>query len=378
MPACQIRSLSQAYLFTCRVLKRDFEIMKSTAEPVRNIRAFVTLDGLRGIAAIAIAIRHAPYLWDKGFPTNILRESYLAVDFFFVLSGFVISYAYSDRFSSGLSATRFMVLRLIRLYPLYLFALAISLTIAFGQLMHGTIDKTTFITGAVFGILFIPSPFSKAELFPLNGLAWSLFFEIIINYAFGLFESRLTRYVLIAVVSIAGLTLTMAVSSRWLGFGIFNGPMDAGQEWRSIFAGLARVTNSFFAGVLMLRLWKANVIKVSLPPAVLVIVLSAVLLSFPSAAYQLSFDLFSTIVVFPVLVVLGACSVPNRTTARLFEWLGGISYGLYIMQIPLYGCIARVLNYVGLSGLFLLLGTVSVVVAVIDNHNRRVFRSPRA
>ena len=89
-------------------------------------RTFITLDGLRGVAALAVATRHAPFLWQAGHPTGFLYESYLSVDFFFVLSGFVLAYAYDERFRTGMSARQFMSARLIRLYPLYLFAFLIS------------------------------------------------------------------------------------------------------------------------------------------------------------------------------------------------------------------------------------------------------------
>ena len=93
-------------------------MIKLSPEPPHHARTFVTLDGLRGFAAIAIAIRHAPFLWKSNYPTTILHESYLAVDFFFVLSGFVLAYAYSDRFSTGMSTRQFMIARLIDDVPL--------------------------------------------------------------------------------------------------------------------------------------------------------------------------------------------------------------------------------------------------------------------
>lgn len=343
-------------------------MIKLTPEPPHHARTFVTLDGLRGFAAIAIAIRHAPFLWKSDYPTTILQESYLAGVFFFVLSGFVLAYAYSDRFSTGMSTRQFMIARLIRLYPLYLLAFIISLTMAAGQLLYGKIDTITLITDALFGILFLPSPFSTMGLFPLNIPAWSLFFELIANFVFGFVGKRLNTYVLVATVFAAAVTLLLAVSFGWLGFGTAHGSMDAGSQWRSICAGLARVIYSFFAGVLVFRLWKASGIDFSLPPIISVAALGAVLLSYPSATYQVLFDLFATLFVFPALVFLGACSIPDRRTARLFEWLGGISYGLYVLQMPLYGYVAHAVDHtVGnrFSGVSLFWGAASVAFVVV-------------
>ena len=78
---------------------------------INNRRSFVTLDGLRGIAALAVVTRHAPYFRNPFF------ESYLAVDFFFVLSGFVLAHAYGQRLRGNLSILDFVKIRIVRLYP---------------------------------------------------------------------------------------------------------------------------------------------------------------------------------------------------------------------------------------------------------------------
>jgi peptidoglycan/LPS O-acetylase OafA/YrhL len=299
-------------------------------------RGFIILDGLRGIAALIIAVRHAPFLWQAGYPTGFLHTSYLAVDFFFVLSGFVLAYAYDERFRKGMSARQFMSMRLIRLYPLYFFALLVSL-ITYARYLHwGTISSTEFIFNAFFAILFMPSPFSAVALFPMNFPAWSLFFELTINFAFGLAGKRLTISKIVVVTCGAGLTLMLAVSLGWLGFGPSDSPMDAGLAWGSFNAALARVSYSFFAGVLAYRLWKASGPKIDLPPAILVAGLCAVLVAYPQEKYRVSFDLLATLIVFPTIVFLGASSTVGKYTSRLFAFLGSISYAVYVLQVPLY------------------------------------------
>ncbi len=90
---------------------------------------FHALDGLRGIAAIIIAIYHVPFLWPQDIPAGLFYESYLSVDFFFVLSGFVLAYSYGRRLEAELSADQFIIMRLIRLYPLYFCAFLISVVV---------------------------------------------------------------------------------------------------------------------------------------------------------------------------------------------------------------------------------------------------------
>ena len=99
-------------------------------------QTFVALDGLRGIAAIAVAARHAPYLWAAGAPTGFLRESYLAVDFFFILSGFVIAQAYERRLAGTLTWRGYMALRLERLYPAILGGLALGVVFTAWSIAH--------------------------------------------------------------------------------------------------------------------------------------------------------------------------------------------------------------------------------------------------
>jgi peptidoglycan/LPS O-acetylase OafA/YrhL len=299
-------------------------------------RAFVTLDGLRGIAALAIAARHAPFLWPEGYPTGVLQKSYLAVDFFFVLSGFVLSHAYSSRFESGLTVRQFMIARMVRIYPLYFLAFIYSTFIAVNQFAFNNTSLSTITLDPLFAVLFIPIPF-RQQLFPMNHPAWSLFFELIANAAFGWIGKRLNAWTLAAILIPAALILVLAVSFGGLGFGVMSGAMDAGFDWRSSGAGLVRVAFSFFAGALVYRLWQIAPRGWAPQPVALIAALCAILAACPGAQYQAAFDLTATLLVFPALVFLGARSKPGRHAARLFAWLGGISYGVYVLQAPVFG-----------------------------------------
>src|ERR1700759_2092821 len=182
-------------------------------------RAFITLDGLRGLAALAVAVRHAPFLWEIGTPTVIFYESYLAVDFFFVLSGFVLSFAYGNRIQNGMKFQEFLRVRLIRLFPLYALAFVISLVAATAKLFIGKVGISEFIVHVALAAFLIPLFSSTTPFFPLNGPAWSIFLEIIANCAFGKVGSRLTNKYLILFVSAAALVLVVSVHLKWFGFG---------------------------------------------------------------------------------------------------------------------------------------------------------------
>jgi peptidoglycan/LPS O-acetylase OafA/YrhL len=316
-------------------------------------RAFVTLDGLRGIAALAIVARHAPVFFnsvsiyvqsDIGKPIALgpFFESYLAVDFFFALSGFVLAHAYGQRLREGMPASQFMTVRLIRLYPLYLLALAMTSVIAIRQMTKGEIVPSSFARNLIPALLFLPSPASATVLFPLNGPAWSLFFELIANGVFGSLGRRLTGTILVTFVAIAGTVLTGAVVTGAFGFGASGqSAMADGFEWSSLGAGLLRVTYSFFAGILVYRIWTRSRPPIHAPVLVVMLVLAAVLISHPPERYQTAFDLSVTLIGFPVLIWLGASSLPNGAMARLCHWLGVASYAVYVLQAPLYNFIMR-------------------------------------
>jgi peptidoglycan/LPS O-acetylase OafA/YrhL len=324
-------------------------------------KLFVTLDGLRGVAALAIAIRHAPFLWPQGYPTALFSESYLAVDFFFVLSGFVLSLAYMNRLQKGMPPSQFMILRLIRLYPIYFLAFLLSLAIPLVQMaMHGAIQKV--FLNVIFAALFMPSPVSSEALFPLNIPAWSLFFELLASLAFGYVLYRLRPTQIAAGLLLAGLLLILAVSFKWLGFGMLHGAMDAGLAWTSFYAGLVRISYSFLAGMMAFTLWRRGILHIQLPPLMLIFGFCFILTFYHQSDHRLLFELTVTILVFPLIVIFGACSQPGRTMARFYEWLGGISYPVYVLQFPVYGLSALFIDVDGISFGW---AAVSVMIVVI-------------
>lgn len=313
-------------------------------------RAFVTLDGLRGIAALAVVTRHAPDFFKSisiyvpaqepgGQPVSVgpFFESYLAVDFFFALSGFVLAYAYGERLRSGLSPARFMSIRFIRLYPLYFLGLILSAIVLQRELSHDEVKTGALLVNLLTALLFLPSPASSLVLFPLNVPAWSLFYELLANCVFALIGRHLKMALLLAVVGVAGVVLFTSVITGWVGFGSSGiGAMADGFQWQGIGAGAARVAYSFFAGILVFRVWKSWRLEINVPPLLVVTALSAILFAHPPERYQLAFDLVATLIVFPMLIFLGANSAAKGILARLFAWMGAASYAIYVLQAPLY------------------------------------------
>jgi peptidoglycan/LPS O-acetylase OafA/YrhL len=219
----------------------------------------------------------------------------------------------------------------------------ISLFLACDQWFHGAGGGKEFLGNLGWAIFFIPSITSSDVLFPLNVPAWSLLLELIANGFYGLTAARLSFVGLAICVFVFGVVLVVAVAAGRLGFGLFGiGAMADGWEWHSIGAGFARVAFSFFAGILVHRVWMVWRPPFSVPPLLLIFILGAVLAAYPSERFQVAFDLAAALVVFPALIWLGASSAAWGVLVPVFSWLGAASYAVYVLQFPLYYLTMRI------------------------------------
>jgi peptidoglycan/LPS O-acetylase OafA/YrhL len=315
---------------------------------------FALLDGLRGIAAFAVILDHTP----PNFLGELVPGRYLAVDFFFVLSGFVLAHAYGRRLEGGWSVFSFMRARVIRLYPLYLAGLAIGVSLVVLGVVRGW-DATPIGQVGVFvlfGLLFLPAPpiyaFGDGALFPFNGPAWSLFFELVVNFIYGLIARFLNRWVL-AVILVAGAVAVVFTVLRHQGVG---GP---GWLWSHFDAGLARVVFDFFAGVAIYRMRGA--VKLPVVPAVIpVLAFVAVIMAQVPAEWRAGYDAAVAIVVMPLLVTLASQAKVAGWVERVCGTLGTMSYGVYVLHVPLLGLLYIVAVAAGIT-----LPGWGIVVAIV-------------
>src|SRR3954465_4404922 len=160
---------------------------------------FSALDGLRGICALVVVLYHTFRL----APANPFAHGYLSVDVFFILSGFVLAYAFGDRLEAGMGAANFMLARIRRLGPIIWFSAGFSVLGFFAtELLGGPqVPATAVLLAGVQNLFLIPviAP-SGIDAFPLNGPIWSLFAEFWINLAFALTATRLKPSVLVATI----------------------------------------------------------------------------------------------------------------------------------------------------------------------------------
>lgn len=292
-----------------------------------------TLDGLRGIAALAIVMFHTQSAWG----VRVMPHAYLAVDMFFVISGIVIAHAYEHRFAAGMTPAQFMRLRLIRIYPLYLLGTVVAMAAILIALASG-IDLVgwkadNFATAALPALFMLPSyrAGDLSVLYPLNLPAWSLLFELLVNFCYVVLFARLTDRVLLAVVGVSALMLAaMAIAAP---------DLNLGSNWATLSEGLPRVFESFPLGVLIYRA-RGRLPKLSAPPALLGMATLAVFATDLPGGLASAWDLLAIILLMPTICLAAITSEPRRC-AQLCLWLGTISYPVYMLHIGLFRIVER-------------------------------------
>ena len=328
------------------------------------------LDGLRGVAALIVLAYHHFDIYGTGNPAqSFINHGYLAVDFFFILSGFVIGYAYDDRWNK-MSTWGFFKRRIARLHPLIVFSSIMgALLFYYGMSEYFPLIKDAHAEQVlllmVLGALMIPVTPSMDirgwnEQYPLNGNAWSLLFEYCANILYALFIRHFSKLVLAIFVGFSALlTLNLTLNIDTLGL-LTDHDLQAytvigGWELDSkhVFIGITRLLYPFFAGLLLSRMMKDTLLRTSenirnkgfaQRGFWICSILLAVMLLMPRIGgeshplYNGIYEAVAILVVFPVIVYLGGCCHVTGKSAKICKWLGDISYPLYIMQYPIvYG-----------------------------------------
>jgi peptidoglycan/LPS O-acetylase OafA/YrhL len=289
--------------------------------PVDETRhRYASLDAMRGLAAFAVVVYHL----DRPYAPS----AYVAVDFFFVLSGFVIARAYGEKLASGMTVLAFMKARYVRLYPLFLLGSLYGLIQLLTHWQSSGVGRADLLASVVSTLFMLPSPSFLTRsagdlwpLYPLNGPAWSLFWELLANltFAFVLFRLKTRSLAAIAIASLAVLAASVVVHKS----------LDLGWEWRSVDGGLARVFFSFTLGMIIYRIRTVHGIgrTVSTYFAVLPIAAICGLLFLPT--YSLKFALLFCILISPLIVFAGTMlEIPARFQ-RICIFLGYLSYPIY-------------------------------------------------
>lgn len=313
---------------------------------------YLLLDALRGAAALMVVWYHffEGFAFAEGSAITTFNHGHLGVDLFFMLSGFVISYAYDDRWQrtpKPLTLKEFFKRRLIRLHPMLIMGAIIGFTtfcLQGGVKWDGTPTPMSWsLVALVLTMFFIPAypgaPYDlrgNGEMFSLNGPSWSLFFEYIGNLLYALFIRRLGNRAL------AVLTAALGVAWCWFVTTDVSGYDMIGIGWTldtvNFFGGLLRMMFPFSLGMVMARNFKPVKIK-----GIFWIAWAVLfgLFSVPAFAkcgavsinglYEFACILF----VFPAIVWLAASGeTTGKISSTFCKFLGDISYPLYIVHYP--------------------------------------------
>lgn len=276
------------------------------------------LDGLRGLAAFAVLAHHSR--------NSILdfHFGYLAVDFFFILSGYVIGLAYERRLECGLNIADYVVIRLERLYPMILFGalvglIAVQVTPADGYFIPK--DTYSLSVALLAQILLVPSVVSQGAFF-INVPQWSIVFEVAVNILHAVLRRWLSNFIL-------GVLLTFSAVAMFA-IGLNQGQINFGWGADNLLLGVPRVLFGFFAGLLLYRTKSIWAPKLPVAPFWSLGVVLLALLGFPQQGIAgfggLALEFMSVFIFFPLIVALG-----TRATSG-----GWFSRGLGIMSYPLY------------------------------------------
>ena len=316
----------------------------STPANLPTKRHYQTLDGLRGVAALVVVIFHTCEVYSQGdHARQIVNHGYLAVDFFFLLSGFVVAYAYDDRWGQ-MRLWDFLKRRLIRLQPMVVMGTLIGAALFYVPAgptfpLIATTPLWQLLLAMLVGFTLVPLLPSMdvrgwGEMHPLDGPAWSLFYEYAANLLYALGVRKLSvRALGVLVLLCAGLLVHLAVTSP-------QGDVIGGWsvDRQQLHIGFARVLAPFFLGLLLMRAGPRIHVKGAFAVCSLLLVAALAMprVGGPTLWLNGLYESFCILVVFPIIVMIGAGDrVAGPSATPLCRLLGDLSYPLYMTHYPL-------------------------------------------
>ena len=320
------------------------------------------LDGLRGVAALMVIIFHCFETYIPVFGTQIVNHGYLAVDFFFVLSGFVIGYAYDDRWDK-MTTWGFFKRRLTRLHPMVIAGTLIGAALFFfaGTAFPETLKTPLwkFALCLVMGLLMIPCGTGLdirgwGEMNSFNGPNWSLTLEYCGNILYAFIFRHLPK-VALAILCVICAFFTLDLTMGWDVFGFFpDGPQYTviggwsltGQQ---LYIGFTRLLYPFLCGLLISRILPSH--RTESNPSgspihlkggfwwcslMLIVLFSIPCIGGKTGVPDGIYQAICVLLVFPLIVLAGSGSITtHKWSTMVCKWLGDLSYPLYITHYPL-------------------------------------------
>ena len=245
-----------------------------------------------------------------------------------MLSGFVLACAYERKLKADLTAWRFLELRFIRLYPMFILGAAVGAFYAAGQYLlqkPHALDPQHLLMAIAASLVMLPDFLSQNFLFPLNGPTWTIFVEMLINLAFAFLMVRLRSSILLAISAVcAALYLWAAMRA---------GTGNLGWGWHSILFGMVRGGYAFPVGVVLGRAFKGARRQSAM--ALLPMMLLAWVLYVGIPVRSEAIFVAASILLLPAILWLGASLQAPKRLRPLCETMGDISYPFFAVHYPL-------------------------------------------
>lgn len=256
-----------------------------------------------------------------------MHHGYLAVDFFFMLSGFVVGYAYDDRWGR-MTIADFFKIRLVRLHPLVVLGTLIGAVAFYFDPFTNGMQQTSLlklIGVMLIGFTLLPSPDVRGwgETHSLDGPCWSLLQEYIANALYAIWVRKLSKLALWVLVTACAVALIATASWR--------GDVGTGWGFETFWIAAVRMLFPFFAGLLLFRTGRLIRLRHAFPLCSLVL---ALLFSLPTFRYNGVYEAACIILIFPLVVAAGAGGEIKGHWLKLCHFSGAISYPLYITHYP--------------------------------------------
>lgn len=346
--------------------------------PASSKRHYIFLDGLRGVAAIMVLLLH----WFEGNGKALFGAGLLAVDFFFILSGFVVALAYEKRLIADSKSAQFIRQRFIRLYPMIVAGVLLGF-MRFAMLSYqesGTPVDATLGAQLVGGLSMIPFDLhgGVSTFFPVNNALWSLHFEFLAYFAFSLilYRVRTAGLAVIAIMAAAGCYAWATMT-----FGPVGPPAVAGESPTGYIHALSRVAFSFTLGMIIFRL-RDRIADVALPSGRWLALLLIAALVLPRDTLPPLAVMALLALVFPYIIAAGTKVGHSARLTGLEKFLGDLSYPLYALHVPLIWTMSGACKTLGigfpanplLNGLFILPAALIISYAVFVLYDRPVRR----
>lgn len=333
---------------------------------MHQTRRFTILDGMRGIAAVAVVLGHAAGQIEG---VDLLPNIGLAVPFFFMLSGFVLSYAYRKGLDGRKGIATFAKQRVIRLFPLIVLSALLGSAVLAYRFFAGDLQDATpvhVMISQVMSLTTLPTPFLTIDnwRWPVNQPQWSLFYELLASaaLAFGLLNANKRNLVSVSATGFA--------ICAFLGF-------TKGLIAPGLLGQVALTAFSFPLGCLIFNLYKNRTLPTLNVPLPAIVGLTFVLF-YPG---EINYQLQLLILLLGVPLVICSCLGPQPTgkASKVMEYAGEMSYPIYILHWPILISVRQLELPLTVPALTVVVLITSVAVAhfalmYIDTPVRRMLR----